>query len=59
VVFHAGTKVMGDEIVTAGGRVLSVVALGENLGQAREQAYQAAEKIEFHGKYFRPDIGST
>ena len=58
-VFHAGTKVLNDMIVTAGGRVLSVVALGETLGQASDLAYRAAEKIEFDGKYFRPDIGST
>ncbi|HZC36689.1 MAG TPA: phosphoribosylamine--glycine ligase, partial [Chthoniobacterales bacterium] len=57
-VFHAGTKVLNDMIVTAGGRVLSVVALGETLGQASDLAYRAAEKIEFDGKYFRPDIGS-
>jgi phosphoribosylamine---glycine ligase len=58
-VFHAGTKVTDDNILTAGGRVLSVVGLGETLPQAREIAYGAAAKIEFEGKYFRPDIGST
>jgi phosphoribosylamine--glycine ligase len=58
-VFHAGTKVVNDMVVTAGGRVLSVVALGETLGQARNLAYRAAEEIEFDGKYFRQDIGST
>jgi phosphoribosylamine---glycine ligase len=58
-VFHAGTKVTDDKIVTGGGRVLSVVGLGETLAQAREIAYGAAAKIEFEGKYFRPDIGST
>ena len=59
IVFHAGTKVVDDIVVTAGGRVLSVVALGETLRQAGELAYRAAEKIEFDGKYFRRDIGST
>jgi len=58
-VFHAGTKVTDDKILTAGGRVLSVVGLGETLPRAREIAYGAAAKIEFEGKYFRPDIGST
>jgi phosphoribosylamine--glycine ligase len=59
IVFHAGTKITDERIVTAGGRVLSVVASGQTLGQARENAYRAAEKIEFDGKYFRRDIGST
>jgi len=59
IVFHAGTKVTDDRVVTAGGRVLSVVALGETLPRAREAAYQMAAKIDFDGKYFRPDIGST
>jgi phosphoribosylamine--glycine ligase len=58
IMFHAGTKVVDNRIVTAGGRVLSVVALGETLPQARELAYRAAEKIEFEGRYFRRDIGS-
>jgi phosphoribosylamine--glycine ligase len=59
VVFHAGTKHIDNVVVTSGGRVLSVMALSENLQQAREKAYRAAEKIEFAGKYFRQDIGST
>jgi phosphoribosylamine---glycine ligase len=58
IVFHAGTKLADDQVVTAGGRVLSVVALGETLPRARELAYGAAAKIDFDGKYFRPDIGS-
>jgi phosphoribosylamine---glycine ligase len=45
--------------VTTGGRVLSVVALGETLPQARQIAFGAVAKIDFDGKYFRPDIGST
>jgi phosphoribosylamine--glycine ligase len=59
IVFHAGTRMTGDKVVTAGGRVLSVVGLAETLPQAREVAYGAAAKIDFEGKYFRPDIGST
>ncbi|HEX3445498.1 MAG TPA: phosphoribosylamine--glycine ligase [Chthoniobacterales bacterium] len=59
IVFHAGTKITDDKVVTAGGRVLSVVALGETLTRAREAAYGAAAKIDFDGKYFRADIGST
>jgi phosphoribosylamine--glycine ligase len=59
ILFHAGTKMTDDNVVTAGGRVLSVVALGGTLPRAREVAYGAAAKIDFDGKYFRPDIGST
>jgi phosphoribosylamine--glycine ligase len=56
IVFHAGTKIIEGAVVTAGGRVLSVVALGKTQEQARDNAYGAAEEIEFEGKYFRPDI---
>jgi phosphoribosylamine---glycine ligase len=59
IVFHAGTRTANDTVVTAGGRVLSVVALGTDLAQSRATAYQAAEEIDFEGKYFRPDIGSS
>jgi phosphoribosylamine--glycine ligase len=57
-VFHAGTKADGGKIVTAGGRVLGVTALGKTLQQARELAYQAVEKIRWAGAYFRKDIGA-
>jgi phosphoribosylamine--glycine ligase len=59
IVFHAGTKFANDMVVTAGGRVLSVVALAEPLDRARETAYRAAGMIDFDGKYFRHDIGRT
>jgi phosphoribosylamine---glycine ligase len=59
LVFHAGTKIADNMVVTAGGRVLSVVALAETLDRARDSAYRAAEKIDFDGKYFRQDIGGT
>jgi phosphoribosylamine--glycine ligase len=55
-VLHAGTAVQGDEIVTAGGRVLNVTGLGERAADARRRAYTAAEKIEFEGKQMRTDI---
>lgn len=55
-VLHAGTKAQGDEIVTAGGRVLNVTGLGETLAEARKRAYDAAEKIRFDGKQMRRDI---
>jgi phosphoribosylamine--glycine ligase len=53
---HAGTAVEGDELVTAGGRVLNVTGLGETVVEARERAYAAAEKIQFEGKQMRTDI---
>ena len=56
-VFHAGTKIAGGVVVTNGGRVLSVTALGNSLGEALAQSYAAIEKIDFEGKYFRGDIG--
>lgn len=56
-VFHAGTaRNEKDELVTAGGRVLSVTGLGENLKAARDQAYQAVYQIRFDGVHFRKDI---
>ncbi|MEM8836002.1 MAG: phosphoribosylamine--glycine ligase [Planctomycetota bacterium] len=57
-VFHAGTKVIDKQVVTAGGRVLNVVGTGESLEQARERAYQAADLIDFRGKTLRRDIAS-
>ncbi len=56
-VFHAGTRADNDDVVTAGGRVLAVTAIGENVEQAAEQAYAAADLIEFEGKQYRTDIG--
>ena len=58
-VFHAGTKFDGDQIVTNGGRVLGVVAKGENLKAARANAYKAPEWIDFANKYKRNDIGKA
>jgi phosphoribosylamine--glycine ligase len=56
-VFHAGTALDGDAVVTSGGRVLSVTAIGETIDEAADRAYQAADKIEFEGKRLRQDIG--
>lgn len=59
-VFHAGTKFDGEgRVVTNGGRVLGVTAKGENLKQARENAYWATEWITFGNKYMRDDIGKA
>lgn len=57
-VFHAGTRAQGNgEVVTAGGRVLSVTAIGKDVDEAADRAYQIADAIEFEGKQFRRDIG--
>ena len=57
-VFHAGTAVNADgELVTNGGRVLNVVALGDSFEEARERAYEACDLINFEGKQLRNDIG--
>jgi phosphoribosylamine--glycine ligase len=57
-VFHAGTKSSGNRVFTAGGRVLGVTAVGDNLLAAKRRAYDAVDKIEFDECYFRRDIGS-
>ncbi|MBZ0134064.1 MAG: phosphoribosylamine--glycine ligase [Rhodocyclaceae bacterium] len=56
-VFHAGTALSGKEVVTAGGRVLCVTALGDNVRAAQRRAYEIAEQIEFDGMQMRRDIG--
>ena len=58
-VFHAGTKLSDDKIVTNGGRVLGVTAKGSDLKQARANAYAATEWIQFENKYKRNDIGKA
>jgi phosphoribosylamine--glycine ligase len=58
LVFHAGTARRDGALVTAGGRVLNVVAGGATVGEAREAAYAAARKIEFDGIQFRNDIAA-
>ena len=57
IVFHSGTSLSADGIITNGGRVLSITALNNSLEQALEQIYTEIEKINFNGKYFRKDIG--
>ncbi|KPL23406.1 MAG: phosphoribosylamine--glycine ligase [Phycisphaerae bacterium SM1_79] len=56
VVFHAGTKDRDGDIVTSGGRVLGVTALGQTVADAKTTAYQAVDKIKFEGAYCRRDI---
>ena len=56
-VYHAGTKRDGDKLVTSGGRVLGVTALGESIEYAIEKSYAGVEKIKFDGAHYRKDIG--
>ncbi len=56
-VFHAGTALNGDQVVTSGGRVLCVTALGENIAAAQRACYEAADKISWDGVTLRRDIG--
>ena len=55
-VFHAGTAFEDDKLITAGGRVLGVTALGSDIADAKARAYQAVEKIHFQNAYYRKDI---
>ena len=56
-VFHAGTRTEGGKIVTAGGRVLCVVALADTIGEAQQRAYALTEKIHWKDAFYRHDIG--
>ncbi len=58
IVFHAGTKITDSHLVTNGGRVLGVTAVGDDLKQALAKAYQAIDGINFDGKQYRSDIGA-
>ena len=55
--FHAGTKYEDNKILTSGGRVFCATALGNDLKEAQQNAYNLVEKVEFDGSYFRKDIG--
>jgi phosphoribosylamine--glycine ligase len=56
-VFHSGTRFEGGKVVTDGGRVLGVTALGRTIADAQKRAYEALSKIQFEGMHFRRDIG--
>ena len=58
MVFHAGTKGGGDVILTDGGRVLGVTALGDTLADAQKRAYEAVSRIHFRGAFYRRDIAA-
>src|SRR5690554_596808 len=55
-VFHAGTRMEGDQVVTAGGRVLCATALGNTVTEAQQRAYQLAKQIRWEGMFYRNDI---
>ena len=57
--FHAGTKLKDGKVVTNGGRVLGITAMGSDLKKARENAYEATKWVEFDNKYCRSDIGKA
>jgi phosphoribosylamine--glycine ligase len=57
VVFHAGTKLQGDQVVTSGGRVLCATALGSSIKEAQVRAYELAKQVCFDGLHYRKDIG--
>ncbi len=57
IVFHAGTDIKGESIITSGGRVLNVCAYGDTLKEAKERVYSALSLIHFEGMHYRKDIG--
>jgi phosphoribosylamine--glycine ligase len=57
-IFHSGTILKHGKVLTTGGRVLGVTALGKDIKEAQERAYEAVHKISFEGAYFRTDIGA-
>jgi phosphoribosylamine--glycine ligase len=57
VVFHAGTKLDGEKVLTSGGRVIALSSYGASMKEALEASYRNAEIIQFEGKYYRSDIG--
>jgi len=57
LIFHAGTTVKNNKLITSGGRVLALTSLANSIGEARGKAYNYIEKINFNNRYFRKDIG--
>lgn len=59
LVFHSGTAMKGEQVVTAGGRVISVSALGPDIARARKKAYEQMDRISFQGMHYRSDIAAS
>jgi phosphoribosylamine--glycine ligase len=57
ILFHSGTRISGNDVVTNGGRVLAVSSKGKNFKEALKLSYQNASKIQYNDKYFRKDLG--
>jgi len=57
IVFHAGTKQVGTEVQTNGGRVMALTSFGDSINEALAKSFANAEKVDFDGKYYRTDIG--
>ena len=55
--FHAGTKLLGDDVITSGGRVFCATALGDDLKSAQSKAYNLVDRVTFDGAFYRRDIG--
>ena len=58
IVFHAGTKLEGNDVVTNGGRVMAITSYGDNFPEALAKSYKNIEKIHFENMNFRKDIGN-
>ncbi len=56
IVFHAGSKLQDNKVITSGGRVLGITAWAENITEAKKKAYKGMEKIYFEDMYYRKDI---
>ena len=56
-IFHAGTKIESNNIVSNGGRVLCATALGSSIQEAQKRAYELVDRVDWHGSYYRTDIG--
>jgi len=57
IIFHAGTQMQDNAVVTSGGRVLAVTSFGNTISEAAQQSKQVLEQIHFDGMYYRKDIG--
>jgi phosphoribosylamine--glycine ligase len=56
-IFHSGTTIDNNQVITHGGRVLCVTALGNNIKESKKQAYKAVKNITWGSEYYRKDIG--